>query len=83
MVVLAAFQSLGRYHENWFEYPTTRESQKHEKFLFLTKSEPYDSDNAFTLNVEHVECNLSKEISTWAQHTRSGVQPAKVKGQTE
>ena len=78
VVVLAAFQSLGQYHENWLEYRTTCESLKHEKFLFLTKSEPYDSDNAFALFVERVESLVSKENSAWAQHTRVAVKASKL-----
>ena len=83
IVVLAAFQSLGQYHENSLEYRTTCESLKHEKFLFLTQAAPYNSDTAFALLVERVESLLSKEHSAWAQHTRSGVQSSKVNGQTE
>ena len=82
VVVLATFQSLGQYHENSLEYRTTCESLKHEKFLFLTKSEPYDSDTAFALLVERVESLLSKENSAWARHTRSSGQSPKVKGQS-
>lgn len=80
IVILAAFQSLGQHHENWIEYRTTCESLKHEKFLFLTSTEPYDAESAFPLFVERVESLISKENSAWSQHTRAAVKKSKVEG---
>ena len=78
VVVLAAFQSLGQHHENWIEYRTTCESLKHDKYLFLTTSEPYDVENPFPLFVERAESLISKENRAWSQHTRAGVKKSKV-----
>lgn len=78
VVILAAFQSLGQHHENWLEYRTTCESLKHEKFLFLTKSAPYDSDSAFGLFVERIEALLSKQNTSWAKHSHSGGRASRV-----
>ena len=72
VVILAALQSLGQYHENWLQYRTSCESLKHEKYLFLTKSEPYDSSTAFTLLVQRVEGLISKENSAWVHNARAG-----------
>lgn len=82
VVVLAAFQSLGQHHERWIEYRTTCESLKHEKYLYLTTSEPYDSEDPFPLFVERVESLISKENSAWAQHTRTAVKKSKVEADT-
>lgn len=82
VVVLAAFQSLGQYHENWLEYRTACESLKHEKFLFLTRCEPYDSESSYSLLVERVERLVSKENSIWAQNARAGASSSKPQGPT-
>ncbi len=67
VVVAAALLALLRLQEHWLDYRTTCESLKHEKFLFLTKTSPYDSDMPFNLLVEHVEALVSKENSSWAK----------------
>ncbi|HEY1430160.1 MAG TPA: hypothetical protein VGF39_00785, partial [Stellaceae bacterium] len=46
----------------------TGEALKKEKFLFVTKTEPYDSDDAFPILVQRIETLVSKENVTWAQY---------------
>ncbi|GAB6906454.1 conserved hypothetical protein [Desulfosarcina cetonica] len=72
VVVLAAFQSLGQYQENWIDYRSICESLKHEKYLFLTGADPYTAPEAFPLLVQRVENLLSKENRNWSQDTRTG-----------
>jgi hypothetical protein len=67
----AALVGLGNYQENWVEYRTTCESLRHEKYLFLTKTEPYDVEQAYGLFVQRVEGLVSKENSVWSQHIRA------------
>jgi len=71
IAVCAALIGLGNYQENWVEYRTTCESLRHEKYLFLTKTEPYDVSEPFGLFVQRVEGLVSKENSVWSQHIRS------------
>lgn len=71
IAVFAALVGLGNYQENWVEYRTTCESLRHEKYLFLTKAEPYDVTGAFGLFVQRVEGLVSKENSVWSQHIRA------------
>lgn len=71
VVVVAAFQSLGQYQENWLAYRTTCEVLQREKYFFLTGSGAYNTDTAFTLFVEQVEGVMSKENSGWLQSLRS------------
>jgi hypothetical protein len=78
VVVLAAFQSLGQHHENWIGYRTTCESLRHEKYLFLTATEPYDAENPFSRFVERVESLISKENRAWSQHRRAAAKKSKV-----
>lgn len=67
IVMLTGILGLKRYQENWTAYRTTSETLKHEKFLYLTKCEPYDSSNAFNLLVNRAEALMSKEHSNWTQ----------------
>jgi hypothetical protein len=71
----AAAGSLFKYHENWIQYRVTSEQLKHEKFLFSTRSGPYDDQTRFQLLVQRVEALISKEAATWAQVSK---QPQKV-----
>ncbi len=71
IAVCAALIGLGDYQENWVEYRTTCESLRHEKYLFMTKTEPYDIGEPFGLFVQRVEGLVSKENSVWSQHIRA------------
>ncbi len=77
IAVITAVVSLCQFHENWVEYRTTCESLKHEKFLFLTRTEPYNVDTPFPLLVQRVESMISKENTTWSQYIRPQKKEAK------
>ncbi len=70
VAVIAGIVSLYRFQENWIEYRATAESLKHEKFLFLTKSPPYDGENSFHAFVSNVESRISKENTNWSGSVR-------------
>ncbi len=74
IVVISSFVSLNQFRENWTEYRTTCESLKHEKFLFLTKGEPYHEDEPFRLFVQRIESLISKENSAWSQYTQAKIE---------
>ena len=67
IAVSAASGALFKFHENWIQYRTTSEQLKHERFLFLTGTKPYDDQDRFTVLVQRVENLISKENSSWAQ----------------
>lgn len=71
VAVTAGWLGVGKYEEHWTEYRTTCESLKHEKFMYMTKVEPYDVNDPFPLFVQRVERLISKEHSNWAQSVRS------------
>lgn len=73
IAVITGIISLCQFQENWVEYRTTCESLKHEKYIFQTKTEPYDVDNPFPLLVHRVESMISRENTTWSQY----IQPQK------
>ena len=69
IAVCAAAISLFQFQENWIKYRTTAESLKKEKFLFLTRVEPYDNDEtAYSTLVQRVETLISQENTNWAQY---------------
>jgi hypothetical protein len=74
VAVIAAVLGVMHLQERWIEYRATAESLRREKFLFLTETEPYDTDDAFHFLVQRVEALLSKETTDWAQ---SMMKPAK------
>ena len=71
IAVIAGALALFQFQENWTNYRNTCESLKQEKFLFLTKTEPYHQADPFALFVQRVEAMLSKEHSAWAQNIRA------------
>lgn len=79
IAVISAAISLNQFQERWTEYRTTCESLKHEKFLFLTKAEPYHEDEPFRLFVQRVESQISKENSAWSQYTQANLENSKPK----
>lgn len=71
VVVVTSITRLGNYHENWLQYRSTCELLKHEKYLYLTSTNPYKEKN-FQLLVERVESIISSENVNWSQLVTSG-----------
>lgn len=69
-----AILGLYQFQENWLEYRTTCETLRHEKYLFLTGTAPYDEDASFTLLVERVEGLISKENTNWQNYMRQSLE---------
>lgn len=70
IAIIAGISVLYQFQENWVEYRTTCESLRHEKYLFLTQTEPYNVDNPFQLLVQRVESLVSTENTKWSQLVR-------------
>lgn len=77
IAVIASAISLNQFQENWTEYRTTCESLKHEKYLFLTRADPYHEEESFRLFVQRVESLISKENSAWSQYTQVKLESTK------
>lgn len=65
IAIVAGMISLNKFQEIWIEYRTTSETLKHQKYLFVTRSNPYDDEYAFQTLVQTVEALISKENSNW------------------
>jgi uncharacterized protein DUF4231 len=79
VAVIAGVLGLYQFQELWTGYRTTCEALKQEKYLFLTKTQPYDQHEPFPLFVQRIENVISKEHANWAQYMRAG---GKEKSQT-
>ena len=71
IAVIAGVVSLYNFQEHWIEYRTTAETLKHERFLFITKTPPYNSDDPFPIFVSRVESLISTENSKWPQRIQA------------
>jgi hypothetical protein len=71
LAMAGGFLALYQFQERWLEYRATCESLKQEKYLFLTRTEPYDAENPFQLFVKQAESLISRENSNWAQSVRA------------
>ena len=70
IAIVSGIIALYKLQENWLEYRTTCESLRHEKYLYLTKTEPYNTDDPFALLVNRIETLISKENTNWAQYMK-------------
>lgn len=83
VAVMTALLGLYQFQEHWIEYRTTCEALRHEKFLFLTRTAPYNVPDPFALLVQRVESFISKENVTWSQSalgTKGGDTEARAPG---
>ncbi len=71
IAISSALVSLNQLQENWIEYRTTCESLKREKYLYVTKAEPYHEDESLMIFVRRVESLLSKENAAWSKNAQS------------
>jgi len=69
IAICAGLSALNKYQENWLTYRTTTETLKHEKYLFITKTVPYNVENSFQGFVKRIEGLISKENSQWSRHS--------------
>jgi hypothetical protein len=68
VVILEGLQQLGQYNNLWTNYRATAEQLKHEKYLFLARSGPYQGlgdEEALRLLAERVEERVSTEHAKW------------------
>jgi hypothetical protein len=67
ITVVAGILALFQFQERWTEYRATAESLKRERYLFLTRAEPYTAGDVFSTFVRRTEGLLSKENTSWVQ----------------
>ena len=67
IAIIESVTKLFKCHENWIEYRKTCELLRYQKYLYLTKSAPYNVepetiDNIFVRNIENI---ISSENNKW------------------
>lgn len=67
ITIVAGILALYQFQERWIDYRATCESLKKERFLYLTRTEPYSEGNVFSVFVQRIEALTSKENTGWAQ----------------
>lgn len=67
LVIMNSFLELDEHHKLWKEYRVTCEMMRHERYMYMTRSEPYDEADAFPLLVEKIEAILNSETQRWKQ----------------
>lgn len=70
IVVLGGMLGLHKYEENYLQYRRYAEMLKSEKYLYQTRSYPYNAKNRFKLFVSRVEKLLGEEQEVWQQAQR-------------
>ena len=69
ITILSGVSSVLKLEKKWTEYRTTAETIKHERYLYFTKSEPYNKPHiVFNEFVKRIESIISKENSYWNQY---------------
>ncbi|MBX2844316.1 MAG: DUF4231 domain-containing protein [Flammeovirgaceae bacterium] len=82
LVIINKFLELDDYFKFWKEYRATCEALQYERSLYLTRSEPYDEDDAFPLLVQKIESVLSKETQRWQQRIKQVETPTNKKAKS-
>lgn len=72
VAVLTGLVTLLRFHDTWVEYRLTAERLTHEKYRYLTRTPPYDTDDAFTRLVERTEAILGEQNASWQHQPQPG-----------
>lgn len=67
IAIIESVTKLYKFHENWIQYRSTCELLKYQKYLYITKSSPYNTEeesveNIFIKNVENI---ISSENNQW------------------
>ena len=65
IAILSGAIALFKLQENWVDYRTTAEGLKHHRYLFTTKTDPYDAADAYQVFVVNIEGLISAEHTTW------------------
>lgn len=70
--IIQGLCKMNKYHENWIQYRHISELLKHEKYLFQTKTSPYDQEDAFSDLVLQTERIISAENMDWLGINETG-----------
>jgi hypothetical protein len=69
IVCIRSMEDLMKFHENWINYRSTSESLKHEKYVFISKSDE-DQSSEFQNFVLVIENIISQEAVNWNKYSK-------------
>ncbi len=78
VALITGIMGIFKFQENWLNYRKTAEALKHERYLFLTKSSPYDFEDSFRILVSRVEALILKENAVWERNMEPKSRPDKL-----
>lgn len=79
VTIISGVISTFQYQKKWIEYRTTAETMKHTQYLYLTKTEPYNRDDCFSIFVQNIESLISSENTNWAFYIQKNLHNEKEK----
>lgn len=71
LTIVAGLLSLYRYQEIWVNYRAVCDSLRREKFLYLTRTPPYDAGSPLPILVERAEALMAQENNSWTSYIRT------------
>jgi len=73
IAVVNYFSSSNNYHENWLHYRMNCMLLESEKYLYLTKTDPYNNGSAFNTLVKRCENIIINENAAWKDLNKQDV----------
>lgn len=67
IAIVTGLGGIYKFNDKWLTYRATAEALKHEKYLYLLKTEPYNSGDALKTLGIRVEALITQENTNWVQ----------------
>ncbi|AFM05604.1 hypothetical protein Fleli_3274 [Bernardetia litoralis DSM 6794] len=77
LVIMNSLLELDEHYKLWKEYRVTCEMMRHERYMYMTCSEPYDESDAYPRLVEKIEAISNSETQRWKQIDKKSDKQAK------
>jgi hypothetical protein len=74
IAIVTGLSGIYKFNDKWMTYRSTAESIKHEKYLYLLRSEPYDKGDALKTLGGRVEALITQENTNWVQLLNTSLQ---------
>lgn len=78
VTIVSGVVSTFQFQKKWIEYRTTAETLKHTNYLYVTKTNPYSREDAFSYFVQNVESLISTQNTNWAFYIQKNIEEQKV-----
>jgi len=67
IAIVTGVGGIYKFNDKWLTYRATAESLKHEKYLYLLKTEPYNNGDALKTLGTRIEALITQENINWVQ----------------